>query len=60
LHAINPGGGGGGLFTLGVATPVTSSDARRRPRYTPSITTNTGDFRRSSNRCLNPGYLDYK
>jgi hypothetical protein len=30
LTQLTPRGGGGGLFTSGVATPVTSSDARRR------------------------------
>jgi hypothetical protein len=36
---LTPRGGGGGLFTLGVATPVTSSDAGRRPRQTRTTTT---------------------
>jgi hypothetical protein len=39
LTQLTPRGGGGGLFTLGVATPMTSSDAGRRPRQTRSTTT---------------------
>ena len=45
LKVIDPGGGGGGLFTLGVATPMTSSDAGRRPRYSDTNTTPVGTER---------------